>query len=284
MNLRAFPRPGRSWSTGLAVGVTATAAALVGTLLLAPSSSAVTIDSKLSASHRWPTLTPQGARWWDPATAGPEEYFFTYPRQGSAADRRTGSTRYYGIRVWQEALNEQGIPVKVNGYYGVEMRTAVRKFQARYNSRVSAENRIPVDGRIGYVTSRALLAPTIKRMAAKHGMPAKFLCGHLAWESGLDGRSVGPGGTDFGLAQMSRRYHQKRYTVGEAFDKDLAIDYMARRDKAARRTFGSYRIAVVSYWSPREAWNWKRTGKPSDAAKRYSDGIVNGCGADHLWR
>jgi hypothetical protein len=225
----------------------------------------------------WPRLEAQGGRWKKDGTRTREDYYRTDPPQGGAQDRDSGSMRSYAIKVWQELLTERGYRVKVVGVYGPRTQSTVLRFQEGYNRSVPPAYRLVADGRVNYLTARALLAPTIKRLAQRYDVPAEILCGHLNAESSLDARAVGPEGSDYGLAQMSARYHQDDYTLAEAFDEDVAIAYMARRDRAARRTYGSYKIGVVAYWSPAAARTWKKTGKPSRAAKAYSGRVKRGC-------
>jgi hypothetical protein len=252
-------------------------------LLPAPSAHAQTVDPTSSSPTAtvqrapWPRLEPQGGRWKKDGTRTGEDYYRTDPPQGGAEDRASGSTRSYAIKVWQELLTERGYRVAVAGVYGRRTQSAVLRFQEGYNRSVPTAYRLAADGRVNYFTARALLAPTIKRLAERYDVPAEILCGHLNAESSLDPRAVGPEGSDYGLAQMSARYNQDNYTLAEAFDEDVAIAYMARRERAARRTYGSYKIGVVSYWSPTAARKWKKTGKPSPAAKAYSRRVKRGC-------
>ncbi|MFL6114102.1 MAG: peptidoglycan-binding protein [Catenulispora sp.] len=242
------------------------------TVNAAPSSPEATVQQA-----RWPKLEPQGGRWKKDGTRTREDYYRTDPPQGGAKDRDSGSTRFYAIKVWQELLTERGYRVNAVGVYGPKTESAVLRFQKGYNRSVPPAYRLGTDGRVNYLTARALLAPTIKRFAQRYDVPAEILCGHLNAESSLDARAVGPEGSDYGLAQMSARFHQNDYTLAEAFDEDVAIAYMARRDRAARRTYGSYKIGVVAYWSPAAARAWKKTGKPSRAAKAYSLRVKRGC-------
>ncbi len=262
-------------------------AAALGTLaapqgVLAPGASAAPVGGTgvSASSHQvWPAMTPQGGRWKRDGSPSIHDYYDKIGsyNQGSAEDRRRGSTRHYAIRAWQRLLNEHRISVGVDGVYGPATARAVARFQRQYNTRVPRAYRLRVNGRVNYPTARALLAPTIRREARRFGMSADLLCGHLNAESVLDGRAIGPGGTDYGFAQLSRRYHQHQYTLAQAFNEDVAIAYMARRDAAARKTYGSYRIGVVSYWSPLEAKRWKESGRPSAKAKAYSDRAFAGC-------
>lgn len=276
--------PRRSAHRRKAAATAGVAAALVAVVAASGLTSAqaagttATAGVQAASPKQWPTMIPQGARWSVNGKRTEHDYFLTTPLQGSPRERATGSTRHEAIRVWQGQLREQGFRIPVNGIYDRTTAGAVQQFQRRYNTRVPSKHRLPTNGVIGYPTARALLAPTIHKLARRHGVPAALLCGHLMAETRLDPRAVGPDGTDYGIGQMSRRWNQGRYSLAQAFDDDTSIDYMAKRDKAALRKYGSYRIGVVSYWKPREADLWKRTGKPSPVALTYSDRVLRGCG------
>ena len=239
------------------------AASVAGAGLLCGLLAAPAPASALPATEK--KFPPTGKTWERSGTDVTETYRVTSPRQGHRPD----VPEHYAVRIWQELLNEHGLQAQVNGVYEEDTERAVRAFQARRG--------MPVTGRINYPTARALLERTIKREAAAVGMPPDLLCGHLDLESRLDPAVVGPTGDDLGLGQILMGRWNPGIGVGEALDEDFAIGYMARRDMAAYRQFGDWRIAVFDYNHPVGAHKWKRTGKPSSRGRWYSDTVFRGC-------
>lgn len=202
------------------------------------------------------------------------------PQGGIWAGRRAGVGPYragmpmttpsrYGVRVWQELLNEHGATLPVTGSYGPRTADAVRRFQQA--------NRLRVTGAVDHKTAKALLTRTIRREARNAGMPAAILCGHLWHESRLDPRSVGATGYDLGLAQVVRRYVPEM-SAGDVWDEDASIRYMARRDAAAKKRYRRWDIALASYLSPVAAQRWFRQGLVARRSASYSRRALDGCG------
>ncbi len=208
---------------------------------------------------------PTGKTWEHSGSDVTETYRVMTPRQG----RRPGTLEHYAVRIWQELLNEHGLQAQITGLYEQDTARAVRAFQSRRG--------MPVTGRIDYPTARALLERTIKREAAAVGISPDLLCGHLDLESRLDPKVVGPSGDDLGLGQILMGRWNPGIGVAEAMDEDFAIRYMARRDAAAYRHFGDWRIAVFDYNYPVGAHAWKRTGTPSSRGRWYSETVFRGC-------
>jgi hypothetical protein len=225
---------------------------------------AVTPTSSPTSTLQAGTFTPQGAQWRrDPAvTTG--IYTVTEPRLGSE-----GGPAAYAVGVWQELLAERGVAVPRTGIYDDATAAAVAMFQRARG--------LPSTGAVNFVTARALLGTTIRREAQRAGVPVGVLCGHLAAESLLDPRAVGPNGVDLGIAQISVPWNAG-LTADQAFDEDYAIGYIADRDAAAFRRYGDWRIAVAAYNSPARASAWKRTGVPDEVARIYADRAFRGCG------
>ncbi|MDP9459523.1 MAG: peptidoglycan-binding protein [Actinomycetota bacterium] len=215
--------------------------------------------------HSPPRFPPTPAKWDREGTTATGVYRVTRPVQG----RKPGSPQHFGVRAWQELLVEHGLPVAVDGMYRRETAEAVKTFQVARGMRPT--------GSIDYPTARALLERTIKREAARVGMSADLLCGHLDLESRLNPAAVNPNGADVGLGQINLGRWNPDVSPGQAFDKDFAIRYMAERDVAAYRQFGDWRIALYDYNFPVGALQWKRSGRPSDTGKSYSDRVFHGC-------
>ncbi len=207
---------------------------------------------------------PQGATWRRDPTLTAGLYTLTTPYLGSE-----GGPPSYAVAVWQELLAERAYEVPRTRRYDEITADAVADFQAVRG--------LPGSGALNFVTARALLGPTIRREALAAGVPVGILCGHLSAESLLDARAVGPDGDDMGLAQISLRWNPA-IPVADAFDDDFGIRYMARRDAAAFRQYGDWRIAVTAYNSPARAKRWLATGTPEPAAEAYAARVMRGCG------
>lgn len=184
--------------------------------------------------------------------------------------RTSGTSRHYGVRVWQELLTEHGLRTPVTGIYDRRTAAGVAKFQR-------TRRHLQASGQVDYPTARALLAPTIRREAKRVGMPADLLCGHLDLESLLDPQAVNANGRDLGLAQINIGRWNPGVVVAQAFDEDYAIRYMATRDAAAYRRYGDWRIAIYHYNWPADARLWKSTGRPSARGAAYSAYALRGC-------
>lgn len=252
---------------GLAAAVVTTG--LVCGLLGAPAAVAAdapppapTPDADSGSPPRFP---PTPAKWDREGETLTGVYRVTRRPQG----RKPGTPEHYAIRVWQKLLTEHGLPVQVDGVYRQETAEAVKVFQARRG--------LPPSGHIDYPTARALLEFTIKREAARVGMSADLLCGHLDLESRLNPAAVNPNGHDVGLGQINLGRWNPDVSPDEAFDKDFAIRYMAERNATAYRRFRDWRIALYDYNWPVDALRWKRSGRPTVGGKSYSDRVFRGC-------
>ena len=210
------------------------------------------------------TYSPQGATWRRDGTGTAGLYTLSWPRMGAE-----GGPAAFGVRVWQELLNERGYPTPMTGRYDWLTAHNVKRLQ-----RASS---LPETGQVNFPTARRLLAATIRREAELAGIPVGLLCGHVAAESMLDPRSVGRNGVDLGIAQISRTYNLG-VTDEQAFDEDFAIRYMAQRDATAYARYGDWRLAVVSYNSPVRADAWRRNGFPDPVAEAYARRAFLGCG------
>lgn len=258
--------PARRSTPRRILAVTLAGTGLLCGLLAAPATAAgLRGDPETGREKAAEEFIPTGKTWERTGTDVTEAYRVTQPRQG----RRPGTPEHHAIRTWQELLNEHGLPVQIDGVYHEDTERAVRAFQSRRG--------MPVTGRIDYPTARALLERTIKREAAAAGISPDLLCGHLDLESRLDPATVGPTGDDLGLGQILMGRWNPGISVADALDEDFAIRYMARRDAAAYRQFGDWRIAVFSYYHPAGAEAWKRTGRPAPRGRWYSETVLRGC-------
>ncbi len=170
------------------------------------------------------TYAPQGGRWQADGT-GPT-YHKGMPMTAATA---------IGIGQYQRVL---GVPATKK--YDEATRVAVLRHQ-------QARGWLRDTGKIDFPTSRSLWAPIIEREARTAGISPKKLCGHLWAESRIDPGAVGPGGIDFGIAQIVPRY-RPGYS---GWDAVASIRKMARDDAAGIKRYGSW--GQVAWWSPPSA-------------------------------
>ncbi len=195
-------------------------------------------------------FAPQGGKWAADGSPGP-----TYGI-GMPMSKATG----IAIGQYQRVLR-----VPITYKYDAATQAAVLRHQ-------QSRNWIRDTGNIDFPTSRSLFAPFIEREARSAGMSPRALCGHLWVESRIDPGAVGPGGIDFGIAQIVPRYRPGN----SGWDAIGSIRRMARDDAAAIKKYGAW--GQVAWWKPAEA-RAAAAGRPSAKAAAYRNNIAKApCG------
>lgn len=188
------------------------------------------------------------------------------------------------VKSYQRALNRRlGTELPISGFFGLQTRDAVLKFQRKYPNQLTAW------GGIGQDTSRLLFMPDLRRIwrrDAIDGVPVEVISGTIRQESLWDAGAVGYlDDRDVGLGQINMDAHPG-LTLEECLRPVVSFKFVVQYYNESFEHFGNIRDAVASYNLGRAgARRWIDAGRPDQWApsggrlrnvKGYIDNILQG--------
>jgi hypothetical protein len=161
----------------------------------------------------------------------------------------------------------------LDGWYGKATDVAVRAMQDAVD--------VTADGIVGPATMRAALSHLVYDIAEEYAVPAPYLGGIAAHESGFDPGAVGVNGFDHGLVQINLDAHAASVSIEDALDPEYALRWAARELRAThdrwsgRTRYDLWKIAILNHNSPLNAQRLAQTGKyPTEQAASYVASVL----------